>query len=400
MMHVGIIGGGIGGLAAAVGLQRVGATVTVLERAVDPRTEGSALSLFGNGFTALNVLGLEAQVRDLIGDVADLQTGQRSPDGRWLSRTPPHAVSRLGVVHRAELSRVFRDALPPGTVRYGVEALAVSTDGSYVTTRPSSIAGHEVIEHFDLVIGADGIRSRVRATFSDDPGPRYAGYSAWRGVTSEPVDLQGAAGETWGRRLRFGMAPLKDGRVYWFAVASMPAGTVLTDEHDTVKQLFATWHAPISRVIAATDPQAVFRLDIHDLAAPLASFRRGRCLLLGDAAHAMTPDLGQGGGQALEDAATLTQLLRPVASTKALEAATLNQALNTYDLLRRRRTQPLALRARRVGAIAHTPSATGQRLRDIAMRWTPDSLMARELLSIQAWEPPTLSSATRADGRM
>jgi 2-polyprenyl-6-methoxyphenol hydroxylase-like FAD-dependent oxidoreductase len=271
--------------------------------------------------------------------------------------------------------------LRPGTLRFGAEVDWVCDDGTSLT-----LASAPAVERFDLIVAADGIRSRVRADWPTDPGIRYAGYSAWRGVTSAPVDLLGAAGETWGRGQRFGIAPLQDGRVYWFAVASMPAGTVIDDEYATVSALFGGWHAPIAELIAGTDPAAVFRLDINELAGPLPSFRRARCVLLGDAAHAMTPDLGQGANQAMEDAATLVRLIGDAAGGPV--GPWIDPALDEYDRLRRPRTQQLARRSRSVGKVAQAHGAAAARLRDAAMRLLPAGIAGRQLVAIQRWRPP------------
>jgi 2-polyprenyl-6-methoxyphenol hydroxylase-like FAD-dependent oxidoreductase len=268
-------------------------------------------------------------------------------------------------------------------VRFGANVTSVSTDGLVATTTEPGL-----LEPFDLVVAADGIRSRVRAGWGHDPGVRYAGYSAWRAITSEPVDLLGTAGETWGAGSRFGYAPLRDGRVYWFAVASMPEDADVEDEYAAVVDLVAGWHDPIGALLAATDPATVFRHHICDLAGPLPSFRRGRCVLVGDAAHAMTPDLGQGGNQAMEDAATLTSLLAPLCAVDAPVRDLVDRALHAYDRDRRSRTQPIARRARKVGQVAQTRGRLTVPLRNTALRLTPARVTDRQVRSIQRWEPP------------
>jgi 2-polyprenyl-6-methoxyphenol hydroxylase-like FAD-dependent oxidoreductase len=200
-------------------------------------------------------------------------------------------------------------------------------------------------------------------------------------VTRHQVDLSEGAGETWGFRERFGFAPLPDGRVYWFGVASMPEGMRFDDEFAEVRRRFEAWHPPIPALLDATDAASVLRHDIHDLARPLRTFVRGRCVLVGDAAHAMTPDLGQGGGQALEDAATLGNLVA--------DGADLDAALDAYDRMRRPRTQAIARRARSMGRMAHVGWRPAAALRDAAIRMTPASALARAAAGLGEWEPPT-----------
>ncbi|MGK5684256.1 FAD-dependent oxidoreductase [Actinoplanes sp. URMC 104] len=355
MRRVAVIGAGIGGLATAIGLQRHGWDVTVFERDRTASPAGAGLSLFGNAFRALDCLGLGEAVRAIAGPRQHLRAGQRRSDGRWLAVTPPGAVPDLRVVHRADLHRVLTGALEPATITYG-HTVAEPPDG------------------YDVVVAADGLRSRTRASWPGDPGLRYSGCTSWRGVTRRPVDLRGDAGESVGRGERVGLAPLPDGRVYWFGVASLPPGTRFPDEYAEVRRRFDGWHAPLAEVLAATDPAALVRTDIHDLARPLATFVRGTTVLLGDAAHAMTPDLGQGAAMALEDAATLTHLL----TTLPVE-----QALRAYDVTRRPRTQTIARRARAMGRLLQSRSP----LRDLALRLTPERVVARELRRLQDWSP-------------
>ena len=228
-MQVTVVGAGVGGLAVAVGLQRGGHDVTVLERSPDLSALGAGISLFANGLTALRVLGLEDEVRAVAAPVGTgISTGQRQPSGRWLVRVPAGMVDDLAVVHRPDLQWVLLGALPEGVVRTGVE---VTGGGTPRDRRRRPQAARTAA---DLVVGADGLRSAVRGTFARGAGPRYAGYTAWRGVTAVRVDGLGGAGETWGHGERFGYVPLRGGRVYWFAVASLPGGALFADEHAEV----------------------------------------------------------------------------------------------------------------------------------------------------------------------
>jgi len=384
-MRIAVIGAGVGGLTLANGLQRAGIEVSVFERACEPPTAGSGLSVFGNGWRALDAVGVGDAVREIAGSaVSGLQAGQRAPDGTWLARTPVRALTALRIVHRAELHAVLEAQLRPGTVRYAHAAHVSGTDGLLAVRAP----GGNTVERFAVVVGADGIRSATRSALGLDTGVRYAGYSTWRGITSSPVNLHGAAGETWGRGLRFGYAPLQDGRVYWFAVATMPAQVDVGDELGHVRTRFAGWHDPIGALLDATDPATVFRLPIEDLDRPLSAFHRGRCVLLGDAAHAMTPDLGQGGNQAMEDAADLTARLHAQLADGPNAPAGVAAALDAYDRARRGRTQAVAARARSVGRVAQARGFLSAPLRNALLRVTPSAAVARQLDELQSWAPP------------
>ncbi len=376
-MRIGIIGAGIAGLVAAAALQSDGHRVRVFERRSAVNPVGAGLSLFGNAFAALRTVGLADAVEALASpSIAEFTAGQRSPSGTWLTVMPSDAMASLRAVHRADLHSMLTDLLAPGTLTIGTEATA-DPDGL-----PHLVVNGERVS-FDLVIAADGIRSASRRELGLDPGLRYAGYTAWRGVTAAPVAIDGAAGETWGRGRRFGVVPLRDGRVYWFATDNLPARTTFEDERAAVLARFSEWHRPIRDLVLGTPAGAVLRNDIHDLAAPLPSFVRHRTVLIGDAAHAMTPDLGQGAGQAIEDAATLVVLLRGAKTPVELDAA-----LDRFDRLRRPRTKTIAGRSRMMGRIGQVRGPVAVRLRDLALTLTPDALIARGATAIQHWAPP------------
>ncbi|WP_433663687.1 FAD-dependent monooxygenase [Nocardia sp. CA-128927] len=359
-----IVGGGIGGLAAAVALIGRGWEVEVLERAGSIAEVGAGISLWSNALRALDALGLGDQVRARA--IEEGSAGIRDSKGRWISRVDSEAIrTRFGspiVLHRADLLDILHAALPEEVLRTGISVTAARTDGT-VTHSAGTAKG-------DLVVGADGLRSVVRRAVSGDIEPRYSGYTAWRLVVT-PAEPITELGESWGRGERFGFAPLSDGRVYCFACANMPAGTPGGGLAE-LRRRFGTWHDPISALLAAAEESAVLKHDLYDLPAR-KTYVADRIALLGDAAHAMTPNLGQGACQSLEDAVILARV------------ATEDADLTRYDQERRPRTQMLVTRSRRIGTIAQLSSPPVVALRNTALRLIPASAQANSLAPVLDW---------------
>ncbi|UGT60855.1 FAD-dependent monooxygenase [Nocardia asteroides] len=366
MDEVLIAGGGIGGLATALAVLRAGKWPVVLERAAEQAVVGSGLSLWPNAIRALDALGVGAQVRARA--VPDASGGIRDAAGRPLLRVDARVLKeRFGepiVVHRAELMAILREALPAGVLRTGVGVAAADESGRVVTT-----AGERSAE---LVVGADGIRSVVRRAVAGEVEPRYAGYTAWRAVVTPSVPVT-EFGESWGRGQRFGFAALAGGRVYCFATANAPAAAPDGGLAE-LRERFADWHDPIPALLAAADPAELLRHDIYDLPA-LPRFTAGRIALVGDAAHAMTPDLGQGACQALEDAVTLGAVLAG------------DGDLRRYDALRRPRTQRIGTGARRMGQAGQLSARPLVALRNAVMRRTPASAQLGAMAELLDWAP-------------
>ncbi|MGY1583028.1 FAD-dependent monooxygenase [Streptomyces sp. MN13] len=378
-----VIGGGIGGLAAAVGLRLIGWRVTVVERAATLADVGAGISLHANGLRALDALGVGAAVRAAARP--QYTGGTRTPKGARLARMDGAALEReLGTpivgIPRAELHRLLRAALPPDRLLVGAEVTSVD----HTTPDRLTVPVPDGVLEADLVVAADGVHSRLRARlFPDHPGPVYSGSTVLRAITEHPVDLDSDFEITWGGGAEFGHIAFTDGRAEWHAVLNSPPGVRHTDPLAAMRHRFADWHHPIPDLLDATRPDAVLHHDIHELATPLPSFTAGRIALLGDAAHAMTPNLGQGACQALEDAVTLTAAL----ATEPTVAA----ALARYDAERRPRSQSVARAARRAGRMGQQlrhPLATA--LRDTAMRLAPSGATLRAILRHADWTPPAL----------
>ncbi len=384
-----VVGGGIAGSAAALALSAAGWRVTALERRAEEegRGAGSGISLWPNALRALDHLGVEHEV--VGGARLAGASGVRAPSGRWLARTDlvDAIVARQGhpliLTRREQLLDVLRSRLEPGILRFGIDAVGVFDDerGAGVVT-----AGGETLVA-DLVVVADGARSRLRtAVVPDAPPLRYAGYTTWRMLADRPRDVEPF--ETWGRRgERFAVLPVGEDRVYCYATANAPEGAGAgEDQREELRRLFGGWHEPIPRIIASLGEGQTIRTDVFDLEKPLAVHHRGRLVLLGDAAHPMTPDLGQGGCQALEDAVTLGALLG--AAARAADAETeVAEALARYSRLRVPRTAGLMRASRRAGRIYQVPpflARAAARLSGVL----PPRMVVRGLEATIGWAPP------------
>lgn len=360
-MRIAIIGAGLVGLATAAGLARHGAQVEVFERAGWEPPAGAGISLFPNSRKAMHRLGVgDGFDRLLHGPPPGTRTAMRRRDGRIRFSALAPRDHGVRMFHRNDLREFLLETCSDVTFHWGVTA-SLADDGDRLRRARLTVdggggapCGPRTLGGWDLVIAADGLRSRTRTVLGLDPGLRYAGYTAWRGVTEVPVDTGGTAGEDWAGEHRFGTVPLADGRVYWFAVASRPAGETaasrgFVSEKEAVRREFSGWYGTVGKLIDATPDDAVLRHDIHDLARPLKVFHRGRVALVGDAAHAMTPDLGQGAGAGFEDAAALSDLV----SGTGGDGPDVVALLKRYSAQRARSAARVLLASRFMGKVAH-----------------------------------------------
>jgi 2-polyprenyl-6-methoxyphenol hydroxylase-like FAD-dependent oxidoreductase len=382
-----VVGAGIGGLAAAAGLCSAGWDVRVVERAQSLEPAGAGLSVGPNGLHALDVLGAGDALRAL---AVPQEIGIRRSDGRWLMRSSTgHMVAeRFGdpviLVPRAAVIDALAARVPDGVLCLGTEVKSVSPGGK-AAARLSTSAGEL---EADLLVAADGIRSLARPQlFPGHPGLRYAGFTTWQ-LLAGPVDGPVPMAESWGRGAVVGVMPLSDGRVYCYAAAPAPPGARAGDELAEMVRLFGRWHEPIPQLLAAARSQEVIRRDVLELAAPLPSFCQGRALLLGDAAHPMPPNLGQGACQALEDAAVLTRL------AEEAQPDTVPAVLARYTAARQPRTSDVIRWSRRAAAMATrtSPPAVAMRnvLTAVAGRLAPAAAL-RSLAPVYGWQPPASS---------
>jgi 2-polyprenyl-6-methoxyphenol hydroxylase-like FAD-dependent oxidoreductase len=289
----------------------------------------------------------------------------------------PEVDAPFVCIHRAKLQGVLLEALGREAVETGceVEGCETRTDGVTLFLKGGRRVSGAVL------VGADGLHSRVRTEVLGDGEPLYAGYTAWRAVTPEGFGPRPeVTSETWGRGHRFGIVPLNGDRVYWYATSNAPAGG--RDEPGALKatllRVFASWHPPIAELIAATPEEAILRTDILHRR-PVRRWGKGRITLLGDAAHPMTPNLGQGACLAIEDAIILADCLRAVPEPAA--------ALKCYESLRWPRAWGIALRAAHLGWIGQWESAPACWLRDRLVAWTPYAFHRSQMRRIFRFSP-------------
>ena len=256
-MRVIVVGAGIAGLCAAIALRKANNEVVVLEQAPRVDAVGAGLTLFANAMSALDRLGVGEAVAAR--GAAATQSAILTREGRELTRVPSDLLEGTIALHRADLQAEL--AVAGGEVRVGVEVTVVQQGDDAVV----AVAADGSEEHGDLLVGADGLSSVVRRAIADVP-IRYAGYTAWRGVSSLPVEA-GRLTESWGVGERFGLVDIGRGRTYWFATKNAPEGE--PDEPGGRKaeilRRFSGWHEPIAAVVEAADESAILRNDVYYL---------------------------------------------------------------------------------------------------------------------------------------
>jgi 2-polyprenyl-6-methoxyphenol hydroxylase-like FAD-dependent oxidoreductase len=373
-INVGIIGGGIGGVAAAVALHRVGIEATVYERAEELREVGAGMMLWPNATRVLKDLDLLERIAAVSG-----------PNRHFLIRAGGGAIlmdialGRFDVpalcTRRSDLLDALISALPAGCVRLG------HCFETFERRRGSVglyFAGRASAEH-DVVVGADGIRSHVRSQLLGFHEPVFRGYTVWRGLARiEGSVPSGSNSETWGRGHRFGILNTGGERFTWYATANTEADRADSLEGRTheLLRMFEGWHEPVERLIAATGEGNIVKRGAYDLP-PLKRWGHGRVTLLGDAAHACTPNLGQGGGMALEDAQVLAKSF--------CKEATPELALRRYESLRRRRTRHLQQRSLLMGQIGQWENRVMTGGRGIVTRMLPARIFERNLRRVYSY---------------
>jgi 2-polyprenyl-6-methoxyphenol hydroxylase-like FAD-dependent oxidoreductase len=374
MVNVAIVGGGIGGVAAAAALYRFGIHATVYERAPRLNELGAGMMLWPNATRVLKSFGLlDAVARRSGSNTRFLVRGIR---GEILMDI---ALGEFDVpalcARRSDLLAALLSAVPRDCIHLGREL----THLEHARSRVRAHFADGSVEEHDAVIGADGIRSRVRAQLFGVSDPIYRGYAIWRGVApyAGPAIRPECNSETWGPGNRFGILDIGQGKFAWYATANVPKRDAARSDQQKWQLLerFAGWHEPIPALIESTE--LILENGVYDLPA-LSNWTRGRVTLLGDAAHPCTPNLGQGGGMAIEDAVVLAKCLSVERSIDA--------ALHRYESLRRQRTRHIQHRALWMGYIGQWQNRAAVAGRRVVTGLLPAALFEHNLRRVYSYE--------------
>lgn len=370
---IAIVGGGIGGLTLAIALQQKGFPVTVYEAAPKIQPLGAGLTLAANAVKAFINIGIS----DAVLQVGKILKALRVKDvhGNILTETDSEKINaRFGIInsftiHRADLHEVLIRQLHPGTLLLNKQLKEIE-QGSPITLTFSDGSSATA----DYVIACDGIHSVVRKKLLPEVKPRFAGYTCWRAVTDTiPANIDmNETSETWGPGSRFGIVPLSNNRIYWFACLNAKANDAQMRAFgipDLLKH-FGNFHAPIPQILNNTAPEKIIWNDIIDIR-PLKKFAFGNILLMGDAAHATTPNMGQGACMAIEDAAVLANCIATDQS--------LTEAFQKFELKRIARTTTIVKNSWNIGKMAQWENSVLVSVRNAVVKRTPPSVMEKQI---------------------
>jgi 2-polyprenyl-6-methoxyphenol hydroxylase-like FAD-dependent oxidoreductase len=376
-----VVGAGIGGLASANALHRAGIETTVHERLPELYEVGSGLTLWVNAMRALQEIGVAEAVQEKGAIVESIEN--RTAQGGLMSLLPiAQVAAKHGApsvsIHRAVLQQTLAGSLPEGSLHVGDEYVDHMDDGEGVTVRFRD--GRE--ERADVLLGADGISSSIRGRLFAPPVPRYSGYTCWRSAAEldHPLLHPTTYTQLYGKNSTFGIFPIGPSRWSWYGTKiTEPGGAggrTGAEWKQEAREVFAGWYEPVRAVIEATADEAFIRQDINDLE-PIEEWSRGRVAVLGDAAHATTPTLGQGGCGAIEDGVVLARKLGGGDDVAA--------ALREYAAERKVRANGIVRQARRHGAIYHGVNPVLGIARGVMLRG-PVSIAMREVDKLMGYK--------------
>ena len=361
-MRIAIVGGGIGGLTTALALKEFGFEAEVYEQAPVLLDVGAAIAVWPNALRVLERLGVADTIHEHAGEMD--QICWLDQHGFLINRV---SIPKSVALHRADLQSTLLHALPPSWIKLDYSFVAYEVQKQKVIARFTN--GEEI--EADFLIGADGIHSDVRSQLLGDGAPTYRGYTVWRGIASAaPASVSSnTAIEIHGRGQRFGIGPVGHGRVGWWATANATTEQhSSSDTHRELLRLFKGWYKPAVRLIEATPSNHILSTPAFDREAN-STWGDKRVTLLGDAIHPTTPNLGQGGCLAIEDAFVLARCFEKYGATE--------EALRKYEGCRQYRTAAITKYSRFYGTVGQWKNPVAQAFRKSVFSLAPESILQR-----------------------
>lgn len=370
-MKIAIAGAGIAGLTTAIALNKKGFDVNVYEAAPQLKAVGAGISLSANAIKALAVLGVKNSVVAKGHFLEKLSILNNK--GKVLISTNSAQLSTVFgddnfAIKRSDLHEVLLSYLKPNQLVLNKKMVDIEQEQGQVKITFED-GTHE---QFLGLIAADGIHSVARKKYVGHHNPRYAGYTCWRGLVQHTGLKLNGASETWGAKGRFGIVPLPDDYIYWFACVNAK------EQSEHYKQFsitdlenhFQGYHQPIPTILSQTQKQHVIWNDIIDHE-PINQYANGNVVLIGDAAHATTPNMGQGACMGIEDAVVLADEL---ARTNHIETA-----FKRFEKRRLKRTHDIVNKSWQLGKVAQLDNPVLIAVRNLALQLTPKSVNQNQL---------------------
>jgi 2-polyprenyl-6-methoxyphenol hydroxylase-like FAD-dependent oxidoreductase len=373
-MKITIIGGGIAGLTTAIALNKIGLQVQIFEAAPSIKAIGAGLVLAANAMQGFQKLGISVEI---------IEKGRLCPSfniydpkGKIITKTDSQAnTEKYGAdnftIHRANLHQLLLSKINPNDLFTNKKAIKIVLNGDKTSIEFQDGTTHET----DYLIVSDGINSPIRQQLMPNATPRYAGYTCWRAVIDNTKLNLTETSETWGVNGRMGLVPLADNKIYWFVCINAPQNDPKMKAYKVadLQRVFKDYHYPIPNVLAETKDENLLWNDIIDLK-PIPQYAFNNIVLIGDAAHATTPNMGQGACQAIEDAVVLADEME--------QNNDFSEAFKTFEKRRLKRTHFIVNTSWSLGKAAQMENKTLAEIRNFVFRIVPKSITDKQFKTI------------------
>lgn len=367
-MNIDIIGAGIGGLTTAIALEQKGIKTRIFEQAEQIKPVGAGIILANNAMQVYEKLGLRKIIEENGNPISSMNITKSNLNS--LSKIDltyfeqKHNTKNIAI-HRGTLQQILIDKLKSTEINlnHKLSSIVENTNGYDL-----EFENGEQIKS-STVLGADGLNSVVRQNLFLNNSIRNANQICWRGVTEYelPIKFRNELNEAWGKSERFGFVQIAENKVYWYALKSFKKNKNEFSIND-LEQYFSDYNLTIKDIIKSTKKDQINTAEISDLKPTNIWYKENVCLI-GDSAHATTPNMGQGACQAIEDAFVLSECLDKYGITRAF---------SEYQKLRLPKAHQVVKASWVVGKMAHIKNPILIGLRNQMLRLTPSSVNRKQ----------------------